>query len=411
MRPERIAEIERVSLSRILILDGHSAAALAITRSAGRGGHWVAVGANAGLLSAAKLSKYARAGLDYPVSTVEPERFADCILQFTRANSIDLVLPLTDWTLTPLSRYGDRFAGVCKLALPSESALRAASDKWQTIQLAQSVDISVPETVLVDSAASVSGLPFNKFPVVVKDRFSVRWNDEKTVFGSTSYANSQPDLERQLQTRLQVAGDVLVQKFVGGTGIGFAAFVAGQKIFLPFAWQRIREVDPRGSASSCRRSIPLDDDLLEHSSRLLLATGFEGIAMVEYKRTCDGRLILMEINGRPWGSIALPIASGLDFPQYWIDWLLTGTLPPLSLEYKTGITCRRIVGEMSHLMNLRAGKPAGWPRDYPKFWPSVARMAVPWYPGVRYDEMWLSDPRPGWAEIKNWFRVRRKKTV
>lgn len=398
-------------MARILILDGHSAAALAITRSAGRAGLWVAVGANAGLFAAAKLSRYVRSSLDYPVSTAAPERFAESILQFARANSIDLVLPLTDWTLMPLSRQRNHFAGVCKLALPSESALQAASDKWQTIQLARSVGVAVPETVLVDSAASVSSLSFSKFPVVVKDRFSVRWIEEKAVFGSASYANSQPELERQLQTRLQVAGDVLVQKFVGGTGIGFAAFVAGQKIFLPFAWERIREVDPRGSASSCRRSVPLETDLLEESSRLLLATGFEGIAMVEYKRTCDGRLVLMEINGRPWGSIALPIASGFDFPRYWIEWLLTGSLPPQSLEYKTGITCRRIVGEMSHLMNLRAGKPAGWPRDYPKFWPSFARMAVPWYPGVRYDELWMSDPRPGLAEIGNWFRVRRKKTV
>ena len=398
-------------MARILILDGHSAAALAITRSAGRAGLWVAVGANAGLFAAAKLSRYVRSSLDYPVSTADPERFAESILQFARANSIDLVLPLTDWTLMPLSRQRNHFAGVCKLALPSESALQAASDKWQTIQLARSVGVAVPETVLVDSAASVSSLSFSKFPVVVKDRFSVRWIEEKAVFGSASYANSQPELERQLQTRLQVAGDVLVQKFVGGTGIGFAAFVAGQKIFLPFAWERIREVDPRGSASSCRRSVPLETDLLEESSRLLLATGFEGIAMVEYKRTCDGRLVLMEINGRPWGSIALPIASGFDFPRYWIDWLLTGSLPPQSLEYETGITCRRIVGEMSHLMNLRAGKPAGWPRDYPKVWPSFARMAVPWYPGVRYDELWMSDLRPGLAEIGNWFRVRRKKTV
>ncbi len=395
-------------MARILILDGHSAAALAITRSAGRAGHWVAVGANAGLFSAAKLSKYARAGLDYPVSTVEPGRFAESIVQFARANAIDLVLPLTDWTLTPLSRHRDHFARVCKLALPSDSALQAASDKWETVQLARSTGVAVPETVLVDSAASVSSLSFNRFPVVVKDRFSVRWLEGKAVFGSTTYANSQPELEQQLQTRLQAAGDVLVQKFVGGTGIGFAAFVASHKIFLPFAWERIREVDPRGSASSCRKSIRLEADLLEQSSRLLLATGFEGIAMVEYKRTCDGRLVLMEINGRPWGSIALPIASGLDFPRYWIEWLLTGILPPLSLEYKNGITCRRIVGEMSHLMNLRAGKPVGWPRAYPKFWPSLARMAVPWYPGVRYDEMWLSDPRPGLAELGNWFRMRRQ---
>lgn len=396
-------------MARILILDGHCPAALAITRSAGSAGHWVAVGSNTGLFAAAKRSRYTCAMFEYPISTVEPDRFAEAVLEFARTNTIDLILPLTDWTLTPMSRNRGRFVGVCKLALPSESALQTTSDKWQTIQLAQSLGLTVPETVLVDSRASAAAaLSVFKLPAVVKDRFSVRWDEENAGLGSTSYSFSPLDLERQVRDRLEMAGEVLVQQFVPGTGIGFGALVAGGKVFLQFAWQRIRETDPRGSASSCRRSIPMNPDLLEQSSQLLLATGFEGIAMAEYKLTCDGRLVLMEINGRPWGSIALPIASGIDFPRYWIDWLLTGSLPPSSFDYEAGITSRRIVGEMSHLMNLRAGKPAGWPGNYPKFWPTLARMAVPWYPGLHYDEFGVSDPRPGFLEIENWLHVRWK---
>jgi hypothetical protein len=43
-----------------------------------------------------------------------------------------------------------------------------------------------------------------------------------------------------------------------------------------------------------------------------------------------------------------------------------------------------------------------------KFPGTLVKMAVPWYPGVRYDDISLSDPRPGMAEISNWFRVRLK---
>ncbi len=395
-------------MAKILILDGHCPAALPMVRSAGRAGHWVAVGSSAGLFSAARLSRYASAVLDYPSSTTEPEKFAEVVLQFCREGAIDLVLPLTDWTLTPVSRYRDQFAGTCNLAVPSESALRITTDKWQTIELARSLRFPVPETSLIDSPAAVVNTSVTKFPVVVKDRFSVRWLEVKASFGSTAYTFSQPELEQVVSARLRDAGDVLLQKFVPGTGIGFAGFVAEQKLFLPFAWERVRETDPRGSASSCRRSIPLDEKMLEQGSQLLLKSGIEGLAMVEYKRTCDGRLVLMEINGRPWGSMALPIASGIDFPRYWIDWLLTGSLPPTDLPYAVGVTSRRMVGEMTHLANLRAGKPAGWVGKYPEFWPTLAEMALPWYPGVHYDEISLEDPRPGVGEIRNWFRMRRK---
>ena len=82
---------------------------------------------------------------------------------------------------------------------------------------------------------------------------------------------------------------------------------------------RAGEVDPRGSASSARKSIPLDQSLVSRSVRLITEIGFEGVAMVEYKKAADGRLILMEINGRPWGSIGLPIACGIDYPRRLIE--------------------------------------------------------------------------------------------
>ncbi len=288
------------------------------------------MGANHGAFAAAKLSRYCQVALDYPVSTSEPRVFVDFILEFTKAQQIDLILPVTDWTVGPLSEERERFAGVCKLAIPSHSAVDFASDKFRTVQRAQELGIGVPKTALFHSTTDLTSHPAFEFPAVVKDRFSVRWIEQKAVFGSVSYVYSAAQLEKRVAERLEKAGDVLVQEFVSGEGIGFSCFVVAGQVFLPFQWLRVREVDPRGSASSARKSIPLDDELVRHSTQLITAMGFEGIAMVEYKRTEDGRLILMEINGRPWGSIGLPFASGIDYARYLIDWYLKGTLPPKS---------------------------------------------------------------------------------
>jgi predicted ATP-grasp superfamily ATP-dependent carboligase len=332
----------------------------------------------------------------------------ESVLEFVRTHAIDLVIPITDWTLGPLSANRERFAELSRVTMPSQGALEFASDKYRTIKLAESIGIGVPRTLLVDSTGDLSQFQGGPFPVVVKDRYSVRWAAGKAVFGSVAYAYSARELEDRVAERVRIAGDVLVQEFTSGIGIGFSCFMVGGKAFLPFQWQRIREVDPRGSASSARKSVALDASLVSLSVKLIREIGFEGIAMVEYKKAADGRLILMEINGRPWGSIALPVASGIDYPRHLIEWSLQGKLPPQEISYRTNVTCRRVVGELTHLSNIRAGRPPNWPGAYPNFWSSLFTMAVPWLPGMCYDDVWLSDLRPGVAEIRNWVQLRVK---
>ena len=398
-------------MAKLLVLDGHSAAALAFTRSLGRAGHWVAVGSNRDIFAPATLSRYCRSKFEYPASTESMSAFVDAVRDFAHQQNIEAIFPITDWTTLPLSAHCDRFPDSCRLALPPHEALDLAGDKYRTVELAHSLGVPTPRTWLIQSAPQIETLPQLSFPIVVKDRYSVRWLGDRAVFGSVSYAYSRADLADRVQRRLQEAGDVLVQEFVLGVGIGFSGFACNGEVRLPFAWRRLREVDPRGSGSSLRESLDLDSDLVEFSRKLILSTGFQGIAMVEFKKTSSGRPVLMEINGRPWGSIQLPIASGIDYPRFVANWILNGTVPPTEINYRRGVQCRRLVGDLTHLENLRRGKPAEWPLAYPNFWLSLAKLSVPWYPGLRYDDLSLTDPKPGWTGIAHWFRsrLRRKK--
>ena len=80
------------TLARILILDGHSAAALAFTRSLGKAGHGVAVGSNKGIHAAAEVSRYCRQSFRHPVSTDDASGFVDAVLEFVRQNLVDLII-------------------------------------------------------------------------------------------------------------------------------------------------------------------------------------------------------------------------------------------------------------------------------------------------------------------------------
>ncbi len=396
-------------MARVLVLDGHSAAALSFVRSLGRAGYWVAVGSNRGIFAAASLSRYCEASFKYPVSTEDIAAFANSVREFVQKNNIELVIPVTDWTTIPIARYPEYFRGLCHFALSTPESLEFVSDKYRVVELGRSLGIPVPETWLIVSAADLRALPELGFPIVVKDRFSVRWVDGRPVFGSVEYAYTRQSVMEKAERRLREAGDVLIQNFVAGVGVGFSCFSVNDEIRLPFQWQRIREVDPRGSGSSSRKSVPLDSETLAQSTALIKSAKFRGISMVEYKKeTKTGRSVLMEINGRPWGSIQLAVASGIDYPRFVAEWYLSGKLPPDKLPYKS-ITCRRMVGELTHLEHLHNGPPKGWPIPYPNLWTSLMKIAVPWYPGMRFDDVSLSDPRPGAAEISNWFQRRLKK--
>jgi len=75
------------------------------------------------------------------------------------------------------------------------------------------------------------------------------------------------------------------------------------------------------------------------------------------------------------------------------------------VRYNAGITCRRLVGELTHLAQVRMGKPKNWPLPYPSFWSSALKIAIPWYPGVRYDEFAGKDYRPGRAILAKWWQT------
>lgn len=387
------------------MLDGHSAATLAITRSLGRAKYWVAVGSNQGIHAPAELSRYCRQSTRYPVPTDDASGFVEAVLEFARTNAIELIIPVTDFTIVPLSKNREQFQGVSRLALGRHEAIEIAADKFQTVRLARELRIPVPETALVTSVEELAGMAGDwDFPVVVKDRFSVRWVGNHAVLGSVAYAYSLEDLKRKVGDRLGETGDVLIQQFVRGSGIGFSCLAAEGNASLPFMWLRVRETDPRGSGSSAQRSIPLTDEVHEASKALVRRAGLGGICMVEFKRPHDGKPpVLMEINARPWGSLPLPIACGIDYPVFWVEWLLTGKLPLSEIEYTKNIICRRLVNELTHLEHTFHGTPAGWPLPYPGFFETLMKISVPWYPGMCYADVWLSDPAPGLAGLGRWF--------
>jgi protein-tyrosine-phosphatase len=119
-----------------------------------------------------------------------------------------------------------------------------------------------------------------------------------------------------------------------------------------FQHRRLKEFPVSGGGSVTSVSEPLDPLLAGQAVALLRELKWEGVAMVEFK--CDraqSRSVLMEVNGRYWGSLPLAIGAGIDFPFY--EWQLAhGQQPVIPASYRAGLRFRWLGGDIRRLGSL-----------------------------------------------------------
>ena len=355
-------------------------------------------------------SRYTSERVRYPPPAEAPEQAVAVLLRAARELSVDLIVPVTDEIILPLSEARAHFAGVCRLALPGTQALATALDKRATLELAEGLDIPVPRTALVaNTDEALAAAEDIGWPVVLKPQSSRvyrREQDPKTgeqgkvaAFG-VSYAAGPETLTTQVG-RLEGRSGVLVQEYCTGTGIGIELLMDRGRPLAAFQHRRVREVPITGGASSYRDSVPLDPVLLDHAVRLLGALDWTGLAMVEFKAGNTGHT-LMEVNGRIWGSLPLAVKAGMDFPARLVDLCLNGSSNArvrLDTAYEVGVRSRNLELETMWIGSaLRRG------RRYPFLMAPSRREALRvalrlLNPADGYDVLSRDDPGPGLAEI------------
>jgi predicted ATP-grasp superfamily ATP-dependent carboligase len=390
----------------VLVTDAGRGSAIAIIRSLGKRGMRI-VAADADPKSPGFRSRYTAERLLYPPPTERPDEAASALLGAATALGVDLVIPVSDEVILPLSAARGQFSGVCELALAEPEALAAARNKLATLELADRTGVPRPRTVVVETLREARArAPEVGWPIVLKPEASrVLRGDRVDAFG-VSYAASLDELEDRMEP-LEGRCPVLLQEYYAGEGHGVELLLHEGRVLAAFQHRRIREVPFTGGASSLRQSVPIDPALFAMSERLLGELAWTGLAMVEFKVGPDGPR-LMEVNGRVWGSLPLAVKSGMDFPAKLADLYLAG--PPLAgkpadTRYRVGVRSRNLELDIVWIGSVLRGR-----RRYP-FLPSPSRLAGLlaiadlFDPRDRFDILCLEDPKPGLAELG---KIRRK---
>jgi len=337
---------------KILILDAHSNASLAVLQSLGNAGYETYLaGTSPDVVSWS--SRYPRDRFIYTDPFQDKQAFKDWIGHLQQEHQFDYIIPVTDATLYPLMELRREGQFNQELILPSEESFDWIFDKGKTLELADQLNVHYPKSTLVN-ASNWDSHPEMRFPIFLKPVRSKVWEGNQGAELAPKLVHNQEALNEQMQRFLPL-GDVLIQEYAQGDGVGIEVLCNHGEILLSFAHKRIHEYPLTGGGSTYRQSIKMPENLLEASQKLLRQIKWHGVAMVEFKMNNEAYW-LMEINGRFWGSLPLAIYAGVDFPKALIE-MLSGNLPVPNASYRINVYARKLRGDFAWFKsNLKANK-------------------------------------------------------
>lgn len=262
----------------------------------------------------------------------------------------DLILPCSEETVEIVSKSKILKENVIS-PVPSYEMFRIGKDKSLTIDLAREVGVDFPKSEYVENVddliQKLNSKARHEFPVLIKPTESSGSRGLRLLKSVDSVNESLASVWSSyngflIQEVIPLEGDIVDAVFLYKKG----------KCIASFSDTRLRTYPPKVGACTLGVST-CDENALKIGQMLLDRLSWNGFAQVEFRlNPKDGKLYLMEINPRLWGSIQLPIFAGVNFPEIMIESFLENKdISPDELDYKTGVYFRWFGDYLSIIKN------------------------------------------------------------
>lgn len=387
-------------MNSVLVLDANQRSALAITRSLGRRGVNV-ITADTVAPTLAGRSKHSVCAEIYPEQQDAP-RFISCIQAIIYKHKIDILIPVTEISLYTVLEHRDAFSNV-RIPFDSYENINLLSDKSALVSICQELNLAVPRSI--DCAPNEKGavdVHQLAYPIVLKPYKSKIYNEGTWVSTSVAYAHNKQEFLALVNGKPAFRHHkFLIQEYIAGEGAGvFLLYDKGQCV-AQFSHRRLKEKPPTGGVSVLSESVPMDQEMLSISRKLLDHVNWHGVAMVEFKVTPEGKPYVIEINTRFWGSLQLAIDAGVDFPYllYLLETQNSSSMPPQK-NYTTGIRLRWLLGDFDRLYLVLKSDSYSRRQKLGELF-SFFRL---FSPGLRYEVNRFSDISPFLYELRAYIR-------
>ena len=333
----------------LIVSEGSSRVALGAARALGRAGWRVGIGSptNRGFEAA---SRWVAAWHPVPPPELSLEAFVRAVGRAVRSGAYEVVFGAGDAETLALSAERDDISAVVP-SPPYEVVLRAV-DKLTLARAAAAAGLLSPRTEEATDEA-LSGVDG---PVLVKAR--LHWTpgvrDAPPRWPVTLAADAATARTRSEEIRAG-GGKPLLQEAVSGRLLSHA-LVADRDGSIVAAVQQVadRTWPPNAGPGIRYRTVEPDEDIAKKLAALVADLGWFGLAQFQFVAPLGGDPLLIDMNGRFYGSMALATAAGSNLADAWAR-LATDRPPRRTPRARVGVRYQWLEADLRRAWVERRG--------------------------------------------------------
>jgi predicted ATP-grasp superfamily ATP-dependent carboligase len=257
------------------------------------------------------------------------------------AGGYEVVFGAGDGEVLALSAARDELGAIFPYG-PHEDVVRAF-DKVALSEAAQRVGLAVPQSARSEEA-----------PVVVKPRQTTVHDPAGGPLRLRAEVKETPaEAEARVEYLEAVGADPLVQRYVEGDLVAQVVVTDRDSRVVAAVQQRASSMTPRGGTARGETEA-LDPAIAKGVAALLADLNWFGIAQVQFQVPPQGEAVVIDFNGRFYGSMALALAAGLNLPAIWAALATDRPLPVIGTP-RIGMRYHWLESDLRQAVQERTG--------------------------------------------------------
>jgi len=317
-------------------------------------------------------SRYCSGRSYYTDPAASADRFAADIASVLKRKKIDVLLPVGIKEVMAVLRFEDMLRPLTAIPFGSFETVARANNKETAVRTAEAVSVPVPHTAIVEKVSELPSLGV-KLPLVVKTCVGAASQGVWYVTQPSDWEKIKVEIEKlrtfhpEESTLFFNPHRLLIQEYVPGDVHDVCVLADHGRVRAMVTQKRLKTASLKGGGGlmNVTTNVP---QLEKYARRLIEELEYHGVAQLEFKHDPrDGQYKLLEINAKFWGTLALSIAAGVNFP-YLAALMALGRPFKDSFDYQVGLIYRwRFPGEV-----------LSWARE--------------WSQGAKFSSLWSSPP-------------------
>ncbi len=298
--------------------------ALTLTRALGRAGVDV-VRVHPNQLDHSLRSRYSTATEFCPDMYESDEDLVSFLMHLDEKYAgVRVLIPASDDCSLFLARNEKALEQKFTLLNPSAETMESVKNKRRQYQLANQVNVPIPETYFPQSVQEIRQISagLNRYPYIIKPLEAQKWrlrqyasvaNGKKAIV-----VQDQEQLISEFSRIVATDAELMVQEIVPGSDehlVTFLGYCSAQEKPLAYCVRKKLRQAPVDFGYCTATVSCKNDDVVAYAKKLLRESEYVGIVGVEFKfDERDKQYKLIEINTRPVNTTGLSIGCGVNLP-------------------------------------------------------------------------------------------------